>query len=47
LKQFVEKTKAWAHLDVAGPVWTERESGYNNAGGTGFAVRTLVNLIIN
>lgn len=47
LKQFVEKTKAWAHLDVAGPVWTERESGYNNAGGTGFAVRTLVNLIVN
>ncbi|PZO40015.1 MAG: leucyl aminopeptidase [Pseudanabaena frigida] len=47
LKQFVEKTTAWAHLDVAGPVWTERESGYNNAGGTGFAVRTLVNLIIN
>jgi leucyl aminopeptidase len=45
LKQFVENTKAWAHLDVAGPVWTERESGYNNAGGTGFAVRTLVNLI--
>ena len=47
LKQFVEKTKAWAHLDVAGPVWIERESGYNNAGGTGFAVRTLVNLIID
>ncbi|GBO53048.1 cytosol aminopeptidase PepA [Pseudanabaena sp. lw0831] len=47
LKQFVEKTKAWAHLDVAGPVWSDRESGYNNAGGTGFAVRTLVNLILN
>jgi len=47
LKQFVEKTTAWAHLDVAGPVWVERESGYNNAGGTGFAVRTLVNLIID
>ncbi len=47
LKQFVETTPAWAHLDVAGPVWTERESGYNNAGGTGFAVRTLVNLIIS
>ncbi len=46
LKQFVKTTPAWAHLDVAGPVWTERESGYNNAGGTGFAVRTLVNLII-
>ncbi|NUN63383.1 leucyl aminopeptidase [Pseudanabaena biceps] len=47
LKQFVKETKAWAHLDIAGPVWTERESGYNNAGGTGFAVRTLVNLITN
>ncbi len=41
LKQFVEKTP-WVHLDVAGPVWTEKESGYNNPGGTGFGVRTLV-----
>lgn len=45
LQQFIDKTPAWAHLDVAGPVWSDRESGYNNAGGTGFAVRTLVNLI--
>ncbi|QQE64892.1 leucyl aminopeptidase [Leptolyngbya sp. BL0902] len=41
LKQFVNKTP-WVHLDVAGPVWTEKESGYNNPGGTGFGVRTLV-----
>lgn len=41
LKQFVENTP-WVHLDVAGPVWTEKESGYNNPGGTGFGVRTLV-----
>ncbi|HIK43858.1 MAG TPA: leucyl aminopeptidase [Leptolyngbyaceae cyanobacterium M65_K2018_010] len=41
LKQFVEHTP-WVHLDVAGPVWTEQESGYNNPGGTGFGVRTLV-----
>ncbi|MEY3298072.1 MAG: putative cytosol aminopeptidase [Cyanobacteriota bacterium] len=41
LKQFVDKTP-WVHLDVAGPVWTEKESGYNNPGGTGFGVRTLV-----
>ncbi len=41
LKQFVEKTP-WVHLDVAGPVWTEKEYGYNNPGGTGFGVRTLV-----
>ncbi|NCJ05791.1 leucyl aminopeptidase [Synechococcales cyanobacterium C] len=42
LKQFVKDT-AWAHLDVAGPVWADKESGYINAGGTGFGVRTLVN----
>ncbi len=47
LKQFVDKTPAWAHLDVAGPVWTDKESGYTNAGGTGYPVRTLVNLILN
>lgn len=47
LKQFVEKTPAWAHLDVAGPVWVDKESDYNNAGGTGYPVRTLVNLVTN
>ncbi|MFE4104717.1 leucyl aminopeptidase [Almyronema epifaneia] len=41
LQQFVKET-AWAHLDIAGPVWTEKESGYNNPGGTGYGVRTLV-----
>lgn len=46
LKQFVETTSAWAHLDIAGPVWTDKESGYDNAGGTGFPVRTLVNLVM-
>ncbi len=42
LQKFVERTPAWAHLDIAGPVWAEKESGYTNAGGTGYAVRTLV-----
>jgi leucyl aminopeptidase len=45
LKQFVEKT-SWAHLDIAGPVWTDKDKGYNPAGGTGFAVRTLVNWVL-
>lgn len=44
LKQFVKET-SWAHLDVAGPVWSEKESGINSAGATGFPVRTLVNWI--
>ncbi|MEM9136434.1 MAG: leucyl aminopeptidase [Cyanobacteria bacterium P01_F01_bin.42] len=46
LKKFVEKTP-WAHLDVAGPVWADKAAGYNGVGGTGFAVRTLVNWILN
>ena len=47
LKQFIDKTPAWAHLDIAGPVWADKDSGYSNAGGTGYPVRTLVNLILN
>lgn len=45
LKQFVKETP-WAHLDVAGPVWSEKESGYNNSGATGYGVRTLVNWVL-
>ncbi len=44
LKQFVKET-SWAHLDIAGPVWTEKENGYKSAGATGFGVRTLVNWV--
>lgn len=46
LKQFVQET-SWAHLDVAGPVWADKEHGYTNAGATGFGVRTLVNWTLN
>lgn len=46
LKQFIKDTP-WAHLDVAGPVWTEKESGVNNKGATGFPVCTLVNWILS
>lgn len=45
LKQFVKETP-WLHLDIAGPVWTDKDTGYNNAGGTGFGVRTLVNWVL-
>lgn len=41
LQQFVDHTP-WAHLDIAGPVWAEKEDGYNNPCGTGYPVRTLV-----
>ncbi|MEH1839320.1 MAG: leucyl aminopeptidase [Nostoc sp.] len=44
LKQFVKDT-SWAHLDIAGPVWTDKENAYNGAGATGYGVRTLVNWV--
>lgn len=46
LKQFVKET-SWAHLDIAGPVWADKESGTNNSGATGFPVRTLVNWVLS
>ncbi len=45
LKQFVKETP-WAHLDIAGPVWTDKENGYNGSGATGYGVRTLVNWVL-
>ena len=45
LKQFIKETP-WAHLDVAGPVWADKEGGVNNSGATGFPVRTLVNWVL-
>ncbi len=45
LKQFVKDTP-WAHLDVAGPVWSDKENGVNNSGATGHPVRTLVNWVL-
>jgi leucyl aminopeptidase len=46
LKQYIKETP-WAHLDIAGPVWTDKENGYNSAGATGFGVRTLVNWVLS
>lgn len=46
LKQFVKETP-WAHLDIAGTVWSERENGYNSPGATGYGVRTLVGWVLS
>lgn len=46
LKEYVEKTP-WAHLDVAGPVWTDKDKGYNSTGATGYPVRTLVSWVLS
>lgn len=41
LAEFVGDTP-WVHLDVAGPARAEKAEHYISAGGTGFGVRTLV-----
>lgn len=46
LKQFVEKTP-WAHMDIAGPAWSEKDSDIYHKGGTGFPVRTLVHWVMS
>lgn len=45
LKQFIKDTP-WLHLDIAGTVWADKPNGVNNAGATGFPVRTLVNWVL-
>ena len=45
LGEFVAEGIDWAHLDIAGPAFNEGSaSNYTPNGGTGFAVRTLVQL---
>ncbi len=41
LQNFVGNTP-WAHLDIAGPAFSSKESGYLARGGTGFGVRLLL-----
>ncbi|MBI3260946.1 leucyl aminopeptidase [Candidatus Berkelbacteria bacterium] len=43
LQEFVDPKVAWAHLDIAGPAFLEREhAGYLGKGGTGFGTRLLL-----
>jgi leucyl aminopeptidase len=44
LQEFVGEGIPWAHLDIAGPSWAEADDGELTPGGTGFGVRTLVEL---
>jgi leucyl aminopeptidase len=36
----------WAHIDIAGTAWLEKEKPYMAKGATGFGVRTLANLAL-
>ena len=46
LERFVDGTP-WAHLDIAGTVWSDKGRGFDPAGATGYGVRTLVNWIVS
>ncbi|MFM7453825.1 MAG: leucyl aminopeptidase, partial [Cyanobium sp.] len=45
LQDFVSADVAWAHMDIAGTVWSDKGRGLDPAGATGYGVRTLVNWV--
>ncbi len=44
LMDFVADTR-WAHIDIAGPAWINKDNAYCGAGGTGFGVRLLIDFL--
>ena len=44
LQEFVALGIGWAHLDIAGPAWNNDIEGELSKGGTGFGVRTILEL---
>jgi len=44
LREFVPEKTAWAHLDIAGPMFRDKDWKYYEAGAIGFGVKTLVDL---
>jgi leucyl aminopeptidase len=46
LQDFVSQGVPWAHLDIAGTVWSDKGRGCDPPGATGYGVRTLVSWIL-
>jgi leucyl aminopeptidase len=46
LKHFAGSA-SWAHLDIAGTAWSEKEKPYIAKGATGFGARLLANFVVN
>lgn len=47
LEHFIEGDIKWAHIDIAGTAWWKTDKPTTPKGGTGFAVRTLDDLVAN
>lgn len=45
LQEFVDPKIPWAHVDIAGPAFSEKDRCYVPRGGTGFLVRTLLHFL--
>jgi leucyl aminopeptidase len=45
LSYFVPQDIAWAHVDIAGPAWTEKDGPLGPRGGTGFGARLLARTV--
>ncbi len=46
LQEFVDDTP-WAHLDIAGTAWQDKDQPYTPGGGSGVAVRLVTQLILD
>lgn len=46
LAEFVKEGVKFAHLDIAGPAMLDKDIDFYNAGGNGFAIETLCQLIL-
>lgn len=47
LYEFIDEGRAWAHLDIAGTVWSESGKPTSPKGAVGFGVRTLFDIAAN
>jgi leucyl aminopeptidase len=45
LKEFAPKDTPWAHIDIAGPAFAEKDTTISSYGGTGFGVQMLLSFI--
>ena len=46
LEEFVGDT-TWAHIDIAGPMWTDSDNGWLQKGMTGYGTRLLIDTALN
>ncbi len=47
LEEFFDSNIKWAHIDIAGTCWADKNKGINPSGATGYGVKTLVQWVKN